>query len=52
MMTPDRKVRKMMGEYQKTGNVVKAALRSDMDPITASATPLAGVGVERLGSAI
>ena len=35
MMTPDRKVRKMMGEYQKTGNVVKAALRSDMDPKTA-----------------
>ena len=35
MVTPDRKVRKMMGEYQKTGSVPKAALRSDMDPKTA-----------------
>ena len=35
MMTPDRKVRKLMKEYQKTGSVQKAALRSDMDPKTA-----------------
>jgi hypothetical protein len=35
MMTPDRKVRKLMEEYQKTGNLLKAALRSDLDPKTA-----------------
>ena len=35
MMTPDRKVRKLMEEYQKTGNLSKAALRSDLDPKTA-----------------
>lgn len=35
MMTPDRKARKLMREYQKTGIVGKAALRSDMDPKTA-----------------
>lgn len=35
MMTPDRKVRKLMEEYQKTGNMTKAALRSDLDPKTA-----------------
>jgi len=35
MVTPNRKVRKLMGEYQKTGNLSKAALRSDLDPKTA-----------------
>ncbi len=35
MMTPDRKVRKLMEEYQKTGNLLKAALRSDLDRKTA-----------------
>ncbi len=35
MVTPDRKVRKLMEEYQKTGNLLKAALRSDLDPKTA-----------------
>ena len=35
MVTPDRKVRKLMEEYQKTGKVVKAALRADVDPKTA-----------------
>lgn len=35
MVTPNRKVRKLMGEYQRTGSVQKAALRSDMDPKTA-----------------
>src|SRR5680860_1637824 len=35
MVTPDRKVRKLMEEYQKTGNRSKAALRSDLDPKTA-----------------
>jgi len=35
MVTPDRKVRKLMEEYQKTGNLLKAALRSDLDRKTA-----------------
>jgi len=35
MVTPDRKVRKLMEEYEKTGSVLKAAMRSDMDPKTA-----------------
>ena len=35
MVTPDRKVRKLMEEYQKTGNLWKSALRSDLDPKTA-----------------
>ena len=35
MITPDRKVRKLMEEYQRTGKVIKAALRADMDPKTA-----------------
>lgn len=35
MVTPDRKVRKLMEEYQKTGKVYKAALRADMDRKTA-----------------
>ena len=35
MVTPDRKVRKLMEEYQKTGSVSKAALRADMDSKTA-----------------
>lgn len=35
MVTPDRKVRKLMEEYQKTGEVSKAALRADLDPKTA-----------------
>ena len=35
MVTPDRKVRKLMEEYQKTGKLTTAALRADMDPKTA-----------------
>lgn len=35
MFTPDRKVRKLMEEYQKTRNLSLASLRSDMDPKTA-----------------
>ncbi|NNE35420.1 MAG: IS21 family transposase [Rhodothermales bacterium] len=35
MVTPDRKVRKLMEEYEKTGNVSKSALRADMDRKTA-----------------
>lgn len=35
MVTPDRKVRKLMTEYEKTGSVSKAALRADMDRKTA-----------------
>lgn len=35
MITPDRKVRKLMQEYQKTGNLIKSAMRSDLDPKTA-----------------
>lgn len=35
MITPDRKVRKLMSEYQKTGNLSKAALRADLDLKTA-----------------
>jgi hypothetical protein len=35
MITPDRKVRKLMEEYEKTGNVSKSALRADMDRKTA-----------------
>lgn len=34
MTTPDRKVRKLMEEYQKTGKLVKACLRADLDPKT------------------
>ncbi len=36
MATPDRKVRKLMQEYQKTGSIVKAALNADLDRKTAS----------------
>jgi len=42
MVTPDRKVRKLMGEYQKTGNLLKAAMRSDLDPKTARKYQKAG----------
>lgn len=35
MATPDRKVRKLMEEYQKTGNLIKSANRADLDPKTA-----------------
>lgn len=35
MLTPDRKVRKLMEEYQKTGNLSKSALNADLDPKTA-----------------
>jgi len=35
MITPDRKVRKLMSEYQKTGKLSKAALRADLDAKTA-----------------
>lgn len=35
MVTPDRKVRKLMEEYEKTGSVSKAALRADLDRKTA-----------------
>jgi hypothetical protein len=35
MITPDRKVRKLMEEYTKTGNLSKAAMRADMDVKTA-----------------
>lgn len=35
MITPDRKVRKLMEEYQKTGKLLKASLRADLDPKTA-----------------
>ena len=35
MVTPDRKVRKLMEEYEKTGNLSKAAIRADMDRKTA-----------------
>ena len=35
MATPDRKVRKLMSEYEKTGVLRTAALRSDMDEKTA-----------------
>ena len=28
---PDRKVRKLMEEYQKTGRLLKASLRADLD---------------------
>ena len=35
MVTPDRKVRKLMREYEKTGKLSKAALRADMDRKTA-----------------
>lgn len=35
MITPDRKVRKLMEEYQKTGKLITAALRADLDPKTA-----------------
>lgn len=35
MIRPDRKVRKLMEEYQKTGKLLKASLRADLDPKTA-----------------
>jgi hypothetical protein len=35
MVTPDRKARKLMEEYQKTGSLSKAALRADLDRKTA-----------------
>ena len=35
MVTPDRKLRKLMKEYQKTGKLINAALRADLDPKTA-----------------
>lgn len=35
MVTPDRKVRKLMSEYQKTGKLSQSALRADLDPKTA-----------------
>ncbi len=35
MFTPDRKVRKLMEEYQKTGNLSWAALSADLDQKTA-----------------
>jgi len=35
MATPDRKVRKLMEEYGKTGVLRTAALRADMDEKTA-----------------
>ena len=35
MVTPDRKVRKLMSEYQKSGKVAVAAARADLDPKTA-----------------
>ena len=35
MVTPDRKVRKLMEEYQKTGKLSRAALRADLDRKTA-----------------
>ena len=35
MVTPDRKVRKLMKEYEKTGDLSKAALRADVDRKTA-----------------
>lgn len=35
MVTPDRKVRKLMEEYQRTGQVSRSALRADLDRKTA-----------------
>lgn len=35
MVTSDRKVRKLMSEYQKTGNMSKAAYRAELDVKTA-----------------
>lgn len=35
MITTDRKVRKLMQKYQKTGNISKSALHADLDPKTA-----------------
>jgi len=35
MLTPDRKIRKLMNEYQKSGKLIIAALRSDVDAKTA-----------------
>ena len=34
MITPDRKVRKLMEEYQRTGKLLRACLRADLDPKT------------------
>jgi hypothetical protein len=33
-ITPDRKVRKLMEEYQKIGKLCKVVLRADLDPKT------------------
>ncbi len=35
MTTPDRKIGKLMKEYQKTGKLITASLRADIDPKTA-----------------
>lgn len=35
MLTPDRKVRKLMEAYQKTGNLTRSSLRADLDVKTA-----------------
>ena len=35
MVTPDRKVRKLMYEYQRTGKLTTASLRADLDLKTA-----------------
>jgi len=35
MQTPDRKVRKLMESYQRTGNLTRSSLRADMDVKTA-----------------
>ena len=35
MVTSDRKVRKLMQEYQKTGKLINAAMRADLDSKTA-----------------
>jgi hypothetical protein len=42
MLTPDRKVRKLMEEYQKTGKLTRAALRADLDVKTARKYVMAG----------
>jgi hypothetical protein len=42
MITPDRKVRKLMEEYEKTGNLSKSALRADVDRKTAGKYLTAG----------
>ena len=35
MLTPDRKVRKLMKEYSSNGNLTRAALNADLDLKTA-----------------